>query len=277
MPCADGGICAGGGSGQGWEVWRGRFVAVTEDILGVGRWEVAVEDSRNERRASVAVQGDGGFLDGHQSLHDEESGHVPRALVVKDGLTANVPTATPVRAVTFAPDPEQSTVFAISVHEPLATPLLHRAPRARVIHGSQILPDVATSPPSSPLMMSKTLGTVLSGKQSILSQGGLGRKSLPPMKEQEQGLVAALAGQTLLKRLGGVFWGAFWDAFSESESSRKIDVDKVRKVLEGKAVVQIVDVDVEPQKGIGCTVLREACSITAILEENMRSLTLGKK
>ncbi|SJL11651.1 uncharacterized protein ARMOST_15057 [Armillaria ostoyae] len=134
------------------------------------------------------------------------------------------------------------------------------------------------SPPSSPPMMSKTLSTVLSGKQTILPQGGLGRKSptqAPPMKEQEQALVAALAGQTLLKRLGGAFWDAF--SGSESSSSRKIDVDKVRRVLEGKAVVQIVDVDVEPRKEMGRKVSREACSVTAILEESMKSLTLGKK
>ncbi len=95
------------------------------------------------------------------------------------------------------------------------------------------------------------------------------------MKEQEQALFAALAGQTLLKRLGG----AFWDAFSgtESSSSRKIDVDKVRRVLEGKAMVQIVDVDVEPQKEMGRKVSREACSVTAILEESMRSLTSGNE
>ncbi len=152
---------------------------------------MAVRDGRNERQASVAVQGDGrgdgGFLvrqagiaggrqstagqaaekDGHQPLHDEKSRHVrvdyplsflscelftyvftqvPHALAVKDGLTANVPTATPVPAVTAiicASDPEQSTVLAISIHDPLATPLLHPAPWARLIHESQILSDVA--------------------------------------------------------------------------------------------------------------------------------------
>ncbi|KAK0204315.1 hypothetical protein DFS33DRAFT_1454559 [Desarmillaria ectypa] len=139
------------------------------------------------------------------------------------------------------------------------------------------------SPPPSPPMMSKTLGTVLSGKHSTLLQGGLAKRSttpVPPMKEQEQALVAALAGQTLLKRLGG----AFWDAFSgtESSSSRKIDADKVRRVLEGKAVVKIVDVDVEPRKEVGRKVsvsenCKDSCSVTAILEESMRSLTLGKK
>ena len=86
-------------------------------------------------------------------------------------------------------------------------------------------------------------------------------------------MVAALAGQTLLKRMGGAFWDAF--SGSESSSSRKIDVDKVRRVLEGKAVVQIVDV--EPRKEMGRKVSREACSVTAILEESMKSLTLGKK
>ncbi|KAK0430625.1 hypothetical protein EV421DRAFT_1932437 [Armillaria borealis] len=135
------------------------------------------------------------------------------------------------------------------------------------------------SPPSSLLVMSKTLSTVLSGKQTILPQGGLGRKTPTwalPMKKQEQALVNTLAGQTLLKHLGG----AFWDAFSGSESSsssRKMDVDKVRRVLEGKAVVQIVDVDVEPWKEMGHKVSRDACSVMAILEESMKSLTLGKK
>ncbi|PBK87880.1 hypothetical protein ARMGADRAFT_1085212 [Armillaria gallica] len=99
-------------------------------------------------------------------------------------------------------------------------------------------------------------------------------ESPPSMKEQEQALVAALAGQTLLKHLGGTFWVAF--SGSESSSSRKIDVDKVRRDLEGKAVVQIADVDVEPRKEMG-HVSREACSAMAILEESMRSLMSGKK
>ncbi|PBK87866.1 hypothetical protein ARMGADRAFT_446395 [Armillaria gallica] len=199
--------------------------------------------------------------------------------LVKDGLRANVATATPVPAVIgtfFASDSEQITVFAVSIHQPLYSTPLHGLPSFmgpkyfQMSHKANL-----PSPPSSPPMMSKTLSTVLSGKQSILSQGVLGRKSPPPMKEQEQALVAALAGQTLLKRLGRVFWVAF--SGSESSSSRKLDVDKVRRVLEGKAVVQIVDVDVEPRKEVGRTVSRDACSVAAILEESLKSLTLGKK
>ncbi|KAK0430627.1 hypothetical protein EV421DRAFT_2041705 [Armillaria borealis] len=83
---------------------------------------------------------------------------------------------------------------------------------------------------------------------------------------------------SLLKHLSGTFWDAF--SSSESSSSRRIDVDKVRRVLEGKAVVQIVDVDVEPRKELVRKVLnscKDTCSVTAILEECMRSLTSGKK
>ncbi len=95
------------------------------------------------------------------------------------------------------------------------------------------------------------------------------------MKEQEQVLVAVLAGQTLLKRLGGAFWDAL--SGSKSSSSRKLDVDKVRRVLEGMAAVQIVVVDVELQKEMGRMVSRDTCLDMAILEESMRSLTSGKK
>ncbi len=57
-------------------------------------------------------------------------------------------------------------------------------------------------------------------------------------------------------------------------------MDKVRRILEGKAVVQIVDVDVGPWKGSGCKVSgngRVACSVTTILEESTKILMLGKK
>lgn len=53
-----------------------------------------------------------------------------------------------------------------------------------------------------------------------------------------------------MRKLGS----AFWDAFSGSSSSplagvgikKEWDADKVRKVLEGKAVVRVVDVDPSP-------------------------------
>ena len=49
-----------------------------------------------------------------------------------------------------------------------------------------------------------------------------------------------MAGQTLVSRLGS----AFWDAFAGNGPNNKgVDADKVRRVLDGSAVVRVVDVD----------------------------------
>jgi len=136
---------------------------------------------------------------------------------------------------------------------------------------------------------------------------------------QRDAMYAAIASQTLLGKLGS----AFWDAFSGSSSPNspntassssippmKIwDADKVRKVLEGKAVVRVVDIDQLPvsspvlaaaaaassagrEKGGAAVVAKpkvgpkpkggkqaclEKCPVTELLEESMRSLSLGKK
>ncbi|KZO92044.1 hypothetical protein CALVIDRAFT_329949 [Calocera viscosa TUFC12733] len=54
---------------------------------------------------------------------------------------------------------------------------------------------------------------------------------------------ATLASQTLVSKLGS----AFWEAFSgPAGSSSPLDANKVRAVLEGKAVVRVVDVEEDP-------------------------------
>ena len=116
-----------------------------------------------------------------------------------------------------------------------------------------------------------------------------------------------------MQRLGGAFWQAF--SGSSSSSSHPIsgvcgttprvpawDADKVRRVLEGTAVVRVVDVEPPSTAKIGKEVAKEtnevkemmqqsqsqqqACAkICAsaretglcVLEESMRALTLGKK
>ncbi|KAJ1302184.1 hypothetical protein OPQ81_001011 [Rhizoctonia solani] len=60
---------------------------------------------------------------------------------------------------------------------------------------------------------------------------------------QQAAFAATLASQTLLQRMGS----AFWDAFSTG-SSRDVDTNKVRRVLEGKAVVRVVDVDADVER-----------------------------
>ena len=137
-------------------------------------------------------------------------------------------------------------------------------------------------------------------------------------KEKEVAMAAALASQTLLKKLGGAFWDAFVAGGTASSvpsvgssssalgGGRLWDADKVRKVLEGKAVVRVVEVDEkegggydarevglgvglmrkdrvvvggekgkEKEKEKECCLTRKAC--VDILEESMRSLSVGKK
>jgi len=130
-----------------------------------------------------------------------------------------------------------------------------------------------------------------------------------------------MASQTLTQRLGGAFWQAF--SGSSSNSSHPIsgvfgsnttspsmtprlpawDADKIRRVLEGTAVVRVVDVEppsaaksgkemavVKEVKEVKETVQQSqsqpACAKTracarergfCVLEESMRALTLGKK
>lgn len=116
---------------------------------------------------------------------------------------------------------------------------------------------------------------------------------------REQAALAAIASQTLLGKLGS----AFWEAFSGSGPGngpgmvrKDWDADKVRKVLEGRAVVRVVDL--EPQAGpssspssVERTVKRKPslslekkpatggckANVCDILEESMRSLTISKK
>lgn len=163
-----------------------------------------------------------------------------------------------------------------------------------------------------------------SKSQSSQSQGLGGKSAYPspptspvpggraaPVPTREQAALAAIASQTLLGKLGSAFWEAFSGSGpnagpsgsgSGSAMRKEWDAEKVRKVLEGRAVVRVVDLDepisgsntkpslvvplstkqpssLEKKQGSGCG--PGGCSVTAgvcdILEESMRSLTIAKK
>ncbi|KAG6821124.1 hypothetical protein H0H93_006463 [Arthromyces matolae] len=147
-------------------------------------------------------------------------------------------------------------------------------------------PPPYSSPPSSPLLVGK------GGVVEKLERERREREREREREKKETAMYAALASQTLFKKLGS----AFWDAFSGSSSSTSVgsrtwDADKVKKVLEGKAVVRVVDVD-EPVAGSSNNAAsskaqvhrqdvksRSCFTATAedLLEQSMRSLTLNKK
>ncbi|ESK83566.1 proteophosphoglycan ppg4 [Moniliophthora roreri MCA 2997] len=177
-------------------------------------------------------------------------------------------------------------------------------------------PNLPSSPtPSSP----RILSTLLAGKHSSpsASGAGAGKKQTPEQvrAQQQQMMVAAAlattASQTLLGRLGSAFWDAFSGGSSTSPvaagagkphalnggvgngNGRTWDADKVRKVLEGKAVVRVVDLedtsmpvkreDVAPvltpslARKTQEDMKEDSTCISSILEEKMKTLSLGKK
>jgi hypothetical protein len=160
------------------------------------------------------------------------------------------------------------------------------------------------TPPNSPPALHKPFAA-----------GFAGRADKEKEKEvQRDAMYAALASQTLLGKLGSAFWDAFSGGSASSTAAassfgsnganvvgRQWDADKVRKVLEGKAVVRVVDVvESNPSAKASASAAKlpiagssssssaklpragdktekEKCIVTDILEESMRSLSLGKK
>ncbi|KAJ3902959.1 hypothetical protein F5879DRAFT_923425 [Lentinula edodes] len=183
-------------------------------------------------------------------------------------------------------------------------------------------PNLPSPPPPK---MGSTLSALLAGKHStpnafggsfpaipahssLPSSSNLSRPALSKQQQQQQmqqaqnvmyAALASTASQTLVRRLGN----AFWDAFSGSSSGpsasgtgahshmKPWDADKVRKVLEGKAVIKVVDVDepvqrvtkrepstpMLPSSSLASSDCDKSCSMTALLEDSMRTLSLGKK
>lgn len=110
---------------------------------------------------------------------------------------------------------------------------------------------------------------------------------------------AAAAATTVSQTIVSKLSGAFWDAFSPKPavsiapfSTSAIDVDKVRKVLEGKAVVRVVDVEnnniAQLEEGMKAVSLvsgrkspslkRSASSNTSVetLEEGLKAMNLNR-
>ncbi|KAL1704751.1 hypothetical protein EV121DRAFT_270267 [Schizophyllum commune] len=172
-----------------------------------------------------------------------------------------------------------------------------------------------TSPSLSSLLSGKHSGSGLSSMSSLaaaLPTPKEERAKLPSVHDEKQHKEAAaaamVASQTVLGKLGSAFWDAFSGSSSGGASSShgaSLDSDKVRRVLEGKAVLKVVDVDAAPTqapkspspslaslksstsalKPIRPTIREkrssEKCastmSMTDMLEESMRSLSLGRR
>lgn len=171
------------------------------------------------------------------------------------------------------------------------------SPLSALLSGKHTAPAAAyPSPPVSPQLSAKALG------------GGAVREQQQREKEQQHAMIAAMATQTVFRKLGSAFWEAFSgssstpahlgssSSASSSYAASSWDQEKVQRVLEGRAVLRVVDVEPatppvtpkaraavpsrmgtqdEPKKP-GCGSLA-ALSVCDLLEDSMRSLSLGKK
>ncbi|KAF9811488.1 hypothetical protein IEO21_06572 [Rhodonia placenta] len=120
-----------------------------------------------------------------------------------------------------------------------------------------------------------------------------------PTPTPQQAMLASMASQTLVRKLGSAFWDAFAArpsgvAASGRRAPQEFDADKVRRVMEGSAVLRVVDVEpqaqanraavpqpasVRPPQTSQTSSCERMCpiNITDLLEESMRTLSLGKK
>ncbi|TCD63688.1 hypothetical protein EIP91_005093 [Steccherinum ochraceum] len=119
---------------------------------------------------------------------------------------------------------------------------------------SNMRPHFFTSPTLSAILKSTSSAAPVAAYPSPPPSPPMPHATAPSHAEQQAILAASLASQTLVRKLGS----AFWDAFSGGSSSahgglglpgpKAFDADKVRKVLEGKAVVRVVDVEPHQDK-----------------------------
>jgi bZIP-type transcription factor MBZ1 len=92
-----------------------------------------------------------------------------------------------------------------------------------------------------------------------------------------------MASQTLLQQLGGAFWQAFTSTAGTTETTLDAcvptwDAEKIRRVLEGRAVVRVVDVEAEEKTTLDDTTTQESSSKECpVLEESMCALSLDRK
>ncbi|KAL6301486.1 hypothetical protein BKA93DRAFT_738661 [Sparassis latifolia] len=152
--------------------------------------------------------------------------------------------------------------------------------------GSSLVPGKSAAgcyatPPNSPPLRASI--SPLSSSQSANE-----KKQVPTA---QQAVLASLASQTLVRKLGAAFWDAF-SAPAPSIGRSQWDVEKVRRVIEGSAIVRVVDIEppvaakstkTAPMKSEAPTphpapAMSAKCQcFTEVLEEKMRGLTLGKK
>jgi len=172
---------------------------------------------------------------------------------------------------------------------------------------SQLQPSPTALHPQyfpSPHVPTTSVSSVLSGKHTSSNSSPPSSPRLDPttppftssneVPTPQQALLASMASQTLVQQLGSAFWQAFVTQLPSNGASPTpgtLDADKIRRVLEGKAVVSVVDI--EPEVDVRASPVSppthtlpndptthessKGCGLTTVLEESMCALSLRKE
>ncbi|KAL5498696.1 hypothetical protein ACEPAH_2051 [Sanghuangporus vaninii] len=128
------------------------------------------------------------------------------------------------------------------------------------------------TPPSSPRLSEKDRSASTSASQQQVRRAMQQKEREQREQAQTHAMLASLASHTLLQKLGVAFWEAFsftsGSAFGSAPDTRNWDSEKVRRVLDGSAVLKVVEVDRSSPSSSGSA---------DTLAESMRGLSLDSK
>lgn len=142
---------------------------------------------------------------------------------------------------------------------------------AALLHGTHLSSAISKS--DSPRSLSGKVGA----NDEAEKQRRLQQQAQQQQQQQEDqaraAILTAMASQTIVRKLGSAFWEAFSGGSSSSStvSGPRLDADKVRRVLEGSAVVKIVDVDEKVGETKGKVRVKEDEKV----KESPRNLSVG--
>ncbi|KAL5514361.1 hypothetical protein ACEPAG_2449 [Sanghuangporus baumii] len=223
-----------------------------------GRAAAQVQQAQRERVRSVYTQNPAAAT-GYPSPSHSSPAHSPNPNTALSGLASSL------RPQYFASSNSRTSPSSpSSTAKPFGSLLSNKGmPYGSAHHG---LP----TPPASPRLIEKDRS--VSASQQQVRRAMQQKEREQREQAQTHAMLASLASHTLLQKLGGAFWEAFsftsGSAFGSAPGTRNWDSEKVRRVLDGSAVLKVVDVDRSSPSSSGSA---------DTLAESMRGLSLDNR
>ncbi|KAL5476787.1 hypothetical protein ACEPAI_2973 [Sanghuangporus weigelae] len=228
-----------------------------------GRAAAQVQEVQRERVRSTYTQSPAAAT-GYPSPPHSSPAHSPNPNAALSGLASSL------RPQYFAStnsrtSPSSPTSMAKPFGSLLSNKGMPYGPSAHHHHG---LP----TPPASPHLSDKDRSASASASQQQVRRAMQQKEREQREQAQTHAMLATLASHTLVQKLGVAFWEAFsftpGSAFGSAPGTRNWDSEKVRRVLDGSAVLKVVDVDRSSPSSSGSA---------ETLAESMRGLSLDNK